>query len=71
MLRKLIFSLFIFLLLGTQGAVIAQETGDGIIEGQVINDTADGGNVDGLHVRLISNIEENIQIIATTETNAD
>lgn len=70
-MQKLIFGLFILLILVTPGIAVAQETGNGIIEGQVINDTAGGGNVAGLHVRLISNVEENVQIIATTETDTE
>lgn len=70
-MRKLIFGLFILLILVTPGMALAQETGDGIIEGHVINDTADSGNVTGLHVRLISDIGENVQIIATTETDTE
>jgi hypothetical protein len=70
-MRKLIFALFILLILVTPGTTVAQEVGDGIIEGQVINDTSGSGNVAGLHVRLISDIGEEIQIIATTETDTE
>ena len=70
-MRKLISGLFIILILVAPGMALAQEAGDGIIEGQVINDTAGSDNMAGLSVRLISDIGENVRIIATTDTDAE
>jgi hypothetical protein len=71
-MHKLIVSLlFVILILAAPCIASAQETGDGIIEGQVINDTAGSDNVAGLPVRLIGDVGGNVQIIEITETDTE
>jgi hypothetical protein len=53
-MRRFIFSLLIYSVFTLQGIAAAQDSGNGTIEGQVINDTAGGGNVAGLQVCLIA-----------------
>ncbi len=53
MRRALAVAVLIFALL-LPGAALAQEGGEGVIEGQVVNDTAGGGSVAGAMVTLIT-----------------
>jgi hypothetical protein len=57
---------FIFIL---PGIAIAQESGNGTINGQVINDTLGGGDVAGLQVCLIAYVDDEIQSTISTATN--
>jgi len=52
-MRKLVIIAVVLGILGLSGLATAQESTDGVIDGQVTNGTADGGNVSGLDVTLI------------------
>ena len=62
-MRKLITILVVLFIFGISGVAIAQESTDGVIEGQVINGTEGGGSVAGIEVALITYIDD---VIAET-----
>jgi hypothetical protein len=70
-MRRFIFSLLICSVFALQGIAAAQESGNGAIDGQVINDTAGGGNVAGLQVCLIAYAGNEMQSTDTTTTDEE
>jgi hypothetical protein len=52
-MRKLVTIAVVLGILGLSGLATAQESTDGVIDGQVINGTAGGENVSGLDVTLL------------------
>jgi hypothetical protein len=70
-MRKFIFCLLILFIFGIPGIALAQESGEGTIDGRVINDTPDGGTVEGLQVCLITYVNDELQKTATTTTDEE
>jgi len=69
---RIITAIFIVLvLLITPSATMAQETGEGIINGQVVNETENGGDVTGLSIFLITLVDETEKHTATAETDEE
>jgi hypothetical protein len=70
-MRKIIFCLLVLLISGIPGIAVAQESGEGTIDGQVINTTRDGGTVEGLKVCLITYVNDELQQTASTSTDKE
>jgi len=70
-MRKLIYILAIILAIGLPGNLSAQDSKQGVIEGQVVNETEGGGSVAGLEVALIAWIEDGAREIQTSETDGE
>ena len=68
-MKKFVIFSVALLILAMPGIAVAQESVDGVIEGQVLNRTVDGGNVTDLDITLIPFIGQEIQDTATTETD--
>jgi hypothetical protein len=68
-MRLLAAILSILLVLGIPSAALAQETAEGVIEGQVINDTQGGGSVAGVEVTLVTYINDKMAGTRTTNTD--
>ena len=62
-MKKLVTIAVIMGILGLSGLAVAQESTDGVIDGQVVNGTAGGGNVSALDVTLLVFVDD-----ALTET---
>jgi hypothetical protein len=72
MMRKLIYVLVVVLLVfGLPGSVSAQDSEQGVIEGQVVNDTEGGGSVAGLDVALVAQVEGEAQEVQTGQTDEE
>ena len=70
-MRKLIFILVVLLAAGLPGNLSAQDSEQGVIEGQVVNETEGGGSVAGLDVALISMVEGEAMETQTAETDEE
>ena len=70
-MRKLIYVLVILLAIGLPGNLSAQDSEQGVIEGQVVNETEGGGNVAGLDVGLITLVEGEAMETQTGETEEE
>ena len=57
-MRRLIAILLVLLIFGLPVTVLAQESKDGVITGQIINGTEDGGSVSEIEVTLITYIDD-------------
>jgi hypothetical protein len=66
---KFLLCLLVLFILGLPGVALAQVSGNGTIDGQVINETGGGGNVGGLEVCLFTYIDGEVQRTATTRTD--
>jgi 5-hydroxyisourate hydrolase-like protein (transthyretin family) len=71
MMKRLIFVLLIIIAIGLPGNLSAQDSGQGIIEGQVVNETEGGGSVAGLDVGLIGLVEDEVKEIQTGQTDEE
>jgi hypothetical protein len=74
MMRKLtyiVFILVIILAVGIPGSLSAQDSEQGVIEGQVVNETEGGGSVSDLDVVLIAPVEGEASEIQTSQTDAE
>jgi hypothetical protein len=70
-MKKLIFVLVILLVVGLPGHLSAQDSEEGSIDGQVVNETEGGGSVAGLDVSLIGQIEGEAREILTDQTDSE
>jgi hypothetical protein len=70
-MRCLIVISAILLVFGLPGTAFAQEPAEGIINGQVINDTEGGGSVAGVEVTLITYINDMIADTRIAETDVE
>ena len=71
-MRKLIYILLVILLaLGLPGNLSAQDSEQGVIEGEVVNETEGGGSVAGLDVGLITTVEGEASEVQTSQTDAE
>jgi hypothetical protein len=70
-MRRLIGILLISLLFGLPATALAQEPADGVINGQVINGTEDGGSVAGIEVTLITYADSMMAGTKTTQTDGE
>ena len=68
-MRRLIAILLVLIILTVPEVVLAEEPAEGVIDGQVINQTEGGGSVDGIHVSLYAYIEEMLGETLTTRTD--
>jgi hypothetical protein len=68
-MRKLVTIAVVLGILGLSGLATAQESTDGVIDGQVINGTAGGGNVSGLDVTLLLFIDDTMGETKTAVTD--
>jgi hypothetical protein len=71
MMKKLIFVLLVILAIGLPGNLSAQDSEQGIIEGQVVNETEGGGSVAGLDVGLIALVEGEVRETQTIQTDEE
>ena len=71
MMQKLIYILVILLAIGLPGNLSAQDSEQGVIEGQVVNETDGGGSVAGLDVALIALIEGEARETQTGKTDGE
>ncbi len=71
MFRHLILLVLIFSLLLSPASVYAAETGQGTIEGQIINDTENGDSVDSQEVILTTYLGEEEMETESTTTDSD
>ncbi len=70
MMKKLIYILVVILLtIGLPGSVSAQDSEQGVIEGQVVNETEGGGSVAGLYVALVAQVEGEVREVQTGQTD--
>lgn len=70
-MRVTISIFIVLLLLGLPVSSYAQESGEGIINGQVKNSSEGGGSVEGVEITLIIYIESMIAETRTTRTDAE
>jgi len=70
-MRRLIAILLIILVFGLPVTALAQESAGGVINGQVINDTEDGGSVAGIDVALIKYVDDMIAETSATKTDGE
>ena len=68
---RLITILAVLLILGVPGTAYAQESVEGVINGQVINGTEGGGSVAGIEVTLATYIDDVLAETRTTETDGE
>jgi len=68
-MRRLFAILFILFVVSIPSAALAQETADGVINGQVINDTQGGGSVAGVEVTLLMYVDDMLAETRTTTTD--
>jgi hypothetical protein len=71
MMKKLIFVLVLLLAVGLPGHLSAQDSEEGSIDGQVVNETEGGGSVAGLDVGLIALVEGEARETQTIQTDED
>lgn len=69
-MRLLVTMLAIFSIVGQPGLAMAEESGDGVIDGQLILQTENGGGLAKLDVTLIFFTDEMVRETRTTETDA-
>ena len=69
--RISVFVLVILLATGPPGNLAAQGSEQGVIEGQVVNETEGGGSVAGLDVALIALVEGEIRESQTSQTDEE
>lgn len=70
-MRRLIAILLILLIFGLPVTTLAQESADGIINGQVINGTEGGGSVAEIEVTLITYVDDMMAETRTTKTDLE
>ena len=70
-MKKLIYLSVILLAMVLPRNVSAQDSGQGVIEGQVVNETEGGGSVTGLDVYLIGQVEGEAKEILTDQTDSE
>ena len=70
-MHRLIIILATLLILGVPGTAYAQESTEGVIDGQVINGTEDGGSVAEIEVTLLTYINDVLTETRTTETDEE
>ena len=70
-MRRFTAILAILLVFGTPLAALAQESGEGVINGQVVNDTQEGSSVAGVEVTLITYVDDMMAEIRTTTTDQE
>ena len=68
-MRMLFAILAVLLVLTASGTALAEESTEGVIDGQVINHTEGGGSVAGLRVSLYAYAEETLGETRTTQTD--
>jgi hypothetical protein len=71
MMKKLIFVLVVLLTVGLPGNLSAQDSEEGSIEGQVVNETEGGGSVAGLDIGLIALVEGEAMETQTVQTDEE
>jgi hypothetical protein len=71
MMKKLICILVIILAVVLPGNVSAQDSEQGVIEGQVVNETEGGGSVSGLDVVLITSVDGETDEVQTVQTDGE
>ena len=70
-MRCLIAILLILLIFGLPVTALAQESADGVINGQIVNGTEDGGSVAGVEVTLITYVDDMMADTRTTKTDKE
>jgi len=70
-MKKLIYISVILFTIGLPANLSAQDSGQGVIEGQVINETEGGGSITGLDVALISQVEGETREILSDKTDSE
>ena len=68
-MRLLVTILAIFFIVGQPGLAIAEDPGDGVIDGQLTLQTEDGGSLADRDVTLIFRTNENVRETRTTKTD--
>jgi hypothetical protein len=70
-MKKLIFILVIMLAAGLPGNLSAQDSEEGSVDGQVVNETEGGGSVAGLDVVLITSVDGETDEVQTVQTDEE
>ena len=70
-MRRLTAILLVLLIFGLPVTVLAQESKDGVIAGQIINGTEDGGSVSEIEVTLITYIDDMMAGTTTATTDEE